>query len=155
MPAVSETHLSVYCFPLLGMREPLTPERLRSRHACARLLSRDMKCQNSEQADRLKTAHRAGTNIWRGDRCLLKDPVHFTQSRHWWCRCLLAFFPSHTQSFVLDYSFYVAYCEISIFHISFELLKSINANTLSMVVRLISEEISLELPSTPDEPQTN
>lgn len=52
MPAVSQTHSSVYCFPLLGMREALTPERLRSRQARARLLSRDINCQNSEQADR-------------------------------------------------------------------------------------------------------
>lgn len=52
MPAVSQTHLSVYCFPLLGMREALTPERLRSRQARARLLSRDINWQSSEQADR-------------------------------------------------------------------------------------------------------
>lgn len=52
MPAVSQTHLSVYGFPLLGMREALTPERLRSRQARARLLSRDTNCQNSEQPDR-------------------------------------------------------------------------------------------------------
>lgn len=85
MPAVSETHLSVYCFPLLGMREALTPERLRSRHACARLLSRDMKCQNSEKADRLKKKKKkllAGQGLTSGDETIAFFRTPFTSPSH-------------------------------------------------------------------------
>lgn len=88
MPAVSETHLSVYCFPLLGMREPLTPERLTSRQARARLLSRDPQqaggVTGSKQADRFEEGWVGGGGAWG---LLLKEHRVLTSS----CETLFCF----------------------------------------------------------------
>lgn len=129
------------------MREALTPERLRSRHACARLLSRDMKCQNSEKADKLKSCSQGR------DEHLETRPLRFSRPRSLHpVTSLLVRMPYRlflTQSFVLDYSAFLRAYSISIDDvILLEIVKCSNANNGSIFVLG-------DLPSTPDEHETN
>lgn len=86
MPAVSQTHLSVYCFPTAGdERGSYTWAPQISSSPCSAALARHKlpeQWTGWQIKKKKKTAHRAGNNIWRLGACVFKGSLLTIQAQN-------------------------------------------------------------------------